>query len=65
MANTNQLPTWANWIAMDEDEQCWCYQVEPNMFFKGWYENEVGLSERIDFDDCFKGKQWQDCVLKV
>jgi len=29
------------WLAQDEDGSWWAYEVEPNQYDKGWYENEV------------------------
>ncbi len=43
-----ELPDWARWIAMDADGACWCYEAEPHRHDRGWYENEVGRSQRIE-----------------
>jgi len=40
--NPGDIPAWARWAAMDADGAWWCYEVEPLMQDKGWYENEVG-----------------------
>lgn len=45
--HTVDLPAWARWIAMDEDGIWWCYEAEPHPHDRGWYENEVGKSQKI------------------
>ena len=42
-----ELPGWAGWIAMDADGRWWCYEAEPQLHDHGWYENEVGRSQRV------------------
>ena len=42
-----ELPDWAGWIAMDADGRWWCYEAEPQLHDHGWYENEVGRSQRV------------------
>ncbi len=42
-----KMPQWARWIAMDEDGRWWCYEAEPHQYDRGWYENEVGRSQKI------------------
>lgn len=39
---TTILPSWATYLAQDEDGQWWAYEAEPNQSHNGWYENEVG-----------------------
>jgi hypothetical protein len=41
------IPTWARWLAQDEDGAWWAYEVEPNQQHNGWYENEVGRIQRL------------------
>ena len=41
------LPSWARWVAQDQDGIWWAYEVEPLQFHKGWYENEVGQNKRL------------------
>ena len=38
----NSLPKAANWLAQDASGTWWAYEVEPLLFDKGWYENELG-----------------------
>ncbi len=33
---------------MDADGAWWCYEAEPHRHDRGWYENEVGRSQRIE-----------------
>ena len=40
----NEIPGWVCWLAQDEDGAWWGYQVEPNLSYHSWYENEVGNS---------------------
>lgn len=42
-----KYPDWVNWIAQDEDGTWWAYEVEPLQHHKGWYENEVGRSQKL------------------
>ena len=46
-SDQTKLPTWATWIAQDADGTWWAYEAEPNQHDCGWYENEVGRSERL------------------
>jgi hypothetical protein len=41
------LPSWARWLAQDEDGVWWAYEAEPNQQHNGWYENEVGRIQRL------------------
>jgi len=58
------FPEWARWVAMDEDGLWWCYEAEPHMHDKGWYENEVGRSKKIILPN-LTGKSWQQSLEKV
>ena len=42
-----ELPDWVKWLAQDEDGAWWGYSVEPLEFSHGWYENEVGMRQKI------------------
>ena len=57
------LPPWANWLALDEDGALWVYQAEPHRFDHGWYENEVGHSQRIA--QLQAQQDWRDCLWKL
>jgi len=57
------LPQWANWLALDEDGGLWLYQAEPHRFDRGWYENEVGLSQRIAV--ITPKSDWRTCLWKL
>ena len=59
----NEIPDWVCWIAQDADGIWWGYQVEPNLSYQSWYENEVGNSIRLE-----KGKisiNWQVTLKKI
>ncbi len=45
--NPESIPTWARWLAQDEDGTWWAYEAEPNQQHNGWYENEVGRIQRL------------------
>lgn len=45
--NKLNAPTWVNWIAQDEDGCWWGYEVEPQEYEYGWYENELGRRIRL------------------
>ena len=36
------LPDWAAWIAQDASGTWWAYEVQPQEYDSGWYENELG-----------------------
>ena len=57
-------PDWARWIAMDEDGLWWCYEAEPHQHHKGWYENEVGRSQKVIADKSSSVK-WRNSLKKV
>lgn len=42
-----EIPDWADWIAQDADGSWWAFEHEPNEYDRGWYENEVGRSQRL------------------
>lgn len=46
-SDCNEIPGWVCWFAQDADGVWWGYQVEPNLSYKSWYENEVGKSIRL------------------
>ena len=60
-----QIPSWALWLAKDEDERCWAYEVEPLQFHKGWYENELGRNAFVSCPNCFQQKKWQDALISI
>jgi hypothetical protein len=57
------MPEWARWIAMDESGQWWCYEAEPHQYDRGWYENEVGRSEKIT--GLPSVESWQASLLRL
>ncbi len=42
MFTTAVLPDWVHWVAQDADGRVWGFEVEPQQYQYGWYENEVG-----------------------
>lgn len=45
--DSENLPGWVRWLALDEDGSWWGYEAEPNLADHGWYENEVGRCIRL------------------
>lgn len=45
--SNSKLPDWARWLAMDKDQQWWCYEAEPHQHSRGWYENEIGRCKKL------------------
>ncbi|MDH5183921.1 MAG: hypothetical protein OEX12_08540 [Gammaproteobacteria bacterium] len=43
LISQHSTPTWANWLAQDQNGKWWWYQVEPLRHHCGWYENEIGM----------------------
>jgi hypothetical protein len=41
------VPDWAGFVAQDADGVWWAYEAHPNLHDTGWYENEVGRSQRL------------------
>ena len=63
LPDCSQLPEWVCWIAQDADGTWWGYEHEPNMSEHGWYENEVGVSIRLE-----KGapaERWREQIYKT
>jgi len=58
------LPQWARWCAMDADGAWWCYEAEPHPHDHGWYENEVGRSQRVDAPDGAT-IEWQHSLVQI
>lgn len=47
---------------MDEDGCWWCYEAEPQQHDRGWYENEVGRTQRLKL---IRQTDWQHSLQKV
>ena len=63
ITHLNKLPSWAKWIARDDNGSWWCYEVEPLRHDNGWYENEVGRIQKtphITLDS-----QWQNSLIAI
>ena len=45
--DTERLPEWVHWLAQDADGTWWGYEVEPLLYNRGWYENELGRCLRL------------------
>ena len=61
--DSNQLQKWMRWIAQDADGQWWGYEHEPHLADSSWYENEVGLSEKISGIE--KANKWRESLTKL
>lgn len=57
------VPSWAEWIAQDEDGAWWAYEAEPNQQPHGWYENEVGRIARLALGP--PPADWRECLIRV
>ena len=57
------LPAWVRWVAQDADGCWWGYEQEPNQGDRGWYENEVGRSIRLEKDPPNPG--WHTEIYKL
>ena len=62
-APVGDLPDWVNWLAQDEDGAWWAYSVEPLEFSHGWYENEVGIRQKIKQGDT--NPDWKSSLVKI
>jgi hypothetical protein len=56
-------PSWANWLAQDQDGTWWAYEVEPLQFHKGWYENEVGRYHKLKEEK--PALNWREQLFRV
>jgi len=63
MAYHAPIPSWARWIAQDEDGTWWAYEHEPNQNDTGWYENEVGRYHRLQQES--PNSNWKQCLHKL
>lgn len=57
------IPTWAEWIAQDEDGTWWAYKAHPNQQHHGWYESEVGRIQCLG--QTAAPLDWQTTVRRV
>lgn len=57
------IPTWANWIAQDQDGKWWFYQAEPLLHHCGWYENEIGMYRLLGYSTA--NKDWQKQLYRL
>lgn len=62
-SHSNQFPKWMRWIAQDADGQWWGYEHEPHLAESSWYENEVGLSEKIEEQETVSN--WKESLEKL
>ncbi len=56
------IPERFHWVAQDSNGAWWGYTVEPHRSDFGWYENEVGESERLGET---APVNWEQSLLKV
>jgi hypothetical protein len=57
------IPSWAAWLAQDEDGAWWAYEAEPNQQHNGWYENEVGRIQRLVVGG--PPEDWRDRLIRL
>ena len=56
---TNELPSWANWIARDEDGELWAYEYIPYKNWKSWFAS--GDIHKVEGDSILFGQiKWED-----
>lgn len=60
---TVDLPLWVKWLAQDEDGAWWGYSDEPLEYSRGWYENEVGLRQKIKQSSA--NPDWRTSLTKI
>ncbi|MBL1275717.1 MAG: hypothetical protein COB30_006495 [Ectothiorhodospiraceae bacterium] len=66
MSNLQTLrppPDWATWLAQDADGTWWAFEVEPNEYDLGWYENELGRCQRLG--EGAENPQWRETLCKL
>lgn len=56
------LPDWVRWIAQDANGYWWGYEVQPQEFSRGWYENELG--RRVCLKKCPENRDWHTTLTK-
>jgi len=57
------LPDWVHWLAQDVDGAWWGYEVEPQQYHRGWYENELG--RRVKVEQAPAGADWKRSLRRV
>ena len=57
------IPDWANWVAQDADGQWWIYQAEPLLHHRGWYENEIGVYQKLGQSSACMN--WQEQLFRL
>jgi len=57
------LPDWGNWLAQDADGAWWVYEIEPQEYHRGWYENELGRSVKIAAGSA--NPEWRNTLGRV
>jgi len=55
------LPEWCLWLAQDSDGAWWAYQAEPLQNTRGWYENEIGIYEKLGHG--MANSNWQAMLI--
>lgn len=60
----DRFPQWATWVAMEDDGAWWCYEVEPHMYSRGWYENEVGRRRKVE-NSIMRCDNWRNSLRKI
>ncbi|VAW75700.1 hypothetical protein MNBD_GAMMA15-936 [hydrothermal vent metagenome] len=58
-----ELPEWGNWLAQDAGGDWWVYEIEPQEYHQGWYENELGRHEKVAAG--FANPEWRKTLGRV
>ena len=59
----DNIPNWVKWIAQDASGAWWGYEVEPQEYDRGWYENELGRS--IQLKSTSPNQEWQTTLTSL
>ncbi len=57
------LPDWTGWVAQDADGSWWAYEVEPQEYHQGWYENELGRRMKVMAGEA--SPQWRKTLERI
>lgn len=73
--NSNKLPEWANWLAIDGNGSLWVYEIEPTLNQEGtiYPDNSWHLSSKFGKLDCladplndsFSINNWHETKTKI
>ncbi|WP_373768580.1 DUF3310 domain-containing protein [Jeotgalibaca porci] len=57
-----KLPEWAKWLARDEDDRLYAFEIEPikRIGLGAWADDECGCERVYETDDTFEDIHWTD-----